>query len=44
MGSAEDWQAFLEKTGIEETVLFPSSGLSIGLLRDVEYTVSLCRA
>jgi hypothetical protein len=44
MGSAEDWQAFLDKTGIEETVLFPSSGLGIGLLRDVEYTVSLCRA
>jgi uncharacterized protein len=44
MGSAEDWQAFLEKTGIEETVLFPSSGLAIGLLRDVEYTDSLCRA
>lgn len=44
MGSAEDWQAFLEKTHIEETVLFPSSGLSVGLLRDVEYTASLCRA
>ncbi|HWP60800.1 MAG TPA: amidohydrolase family protein [Candidatus Acidoferrales bacterium] len=44
MGSAEDWIAFLDKTGIEETVLFTSYGLGVGLLRDIEYSVSLCRA
>ena len=43
-GSAEDWQAFLDRSGMKHAVLFPTSGLAHGVLRDVEYTVSLSHA
>jgi predicted TIM-barrel fold metal-dependent hydrolase len=44
VGNAEDWLAFLDYSGIEQTVLFPTEGLSIGNNRHKEYTVRLCRA
>jgi len=44
MGSAEDWVAFLTKVGVEETVMFPSEGLSIGFIQQADYAVRVCRA
>ena len=43
-GSAADWIAFLDKANVSDSILFTSDGLTIGLLRDEEYTVALCRA
>lgn len=43
-GSAEDWSALLDRAGIRETVLFTSEGLTVGILRLTDYTISLCRA
>lgn len=43
-GSGEDWLAFLEKTGIEHTVLFASEGLSVGFIQLADYAVRVCRA
>ncbi len=43
-GSAEDWVALLERAGMKDAVLFTSEGLTVGLLRLTDYTVSLCRA
>lgn len=44
VGSPEDWIEMLDITGIEQTVLFASEALSVGLLRQKEYTVRVCRA
>ncbi len=44
VGSPEDWVDMLDATGIEQTVLFASEALSVGLLRQKEYTVRVCRA
>lgn len=44
LGSAGDWIDLLDATGIEQTVLFPTEALSIGLIRQKEYTVRVCRA
>lgn len=43
-GSAEDWQGLLNKSGMNHTVLYPSMGLSHGVIRDIEYVTSLSRA
>lgn len=43
-GSGEDIAAFIEKTGIGATVLFPSEGLSVGFIQVSDYAVRLCRA
>ncbi|HUY20439.1 MAG TPA: amidohydrolase family protein [Candidatus Binataceae bacterium] len=43
-GSAADWIALLGQTPIEQTVLFTSDGLSMGWLRQREYTIRICRA
>jgi predicted TIM-barrel fold metal-dependent hydrolase len=44
MGSAEDWVAFLQKVGVEQTVMFPSEGLSVGFFQQADYAVNVCRA
>lgn len=44
MGSAEDWVAFLDKVDVEETVMFPSEGLSVGFFQQADYAVKVCRA
>ncbi len=44
MGSAEDWQAMLDKVGMEHAVLLTSEGLTVGQLRTVDYVVGVCRA
>jgi predicted TIM-barrel fold metal-dependent hydrolase len=42
-GSGQDWVAFLEKANVQESVLFPTDGLTIGFVRDVGYVTALCR-
>jgi len=37
------WLDFLDRTGIEATVLYPTAGLSTGLIRDADWAVALCR-
>lgn len=43
-GSGEDWVHFLDKTGIERSVLFPTRGLAVGFIQTPEYAAHLCRA
>jgi predicted TIM-barrel fold metal-dependent hydrolase len=43
-GSAEDWIAFLDRAGVERTVLFTSEGLSVGFIQRPQYAVAVCRA
>ena len=43
-GSGEDLSIFLDKTGIEQTVIFPTHGLAVGVIRTPEYAYHLCRA
>ena len=42
--SGEDWTHFLDKTGIEQTVIFPTRGLAVGFIQTPEYADRLCRA
>lgn len=44
MGSGEDWVAFLEKASVNEAVLFPSEGLSVGFFQQADYATRVCRA
>ena len=43
-GSGEDWAAFVEKVGIDNSVLFTSEGLSVGFIQLPAYAVSICRS
>lgn len=43
-GSPQDWLELVEQTPIAQTVLFTSDGLSVGWLRQREYTIRICRA
>ena len=38
------WEYFLDKVGIDRTVLYPTIGLTVGHLRDHDYAVALTRA
>ncbi|MEE8516982.1 MAG: amidohydrolase family protein [Alphaproteobacteria bacterium] len=40
----EGWIEFLEKVGIEWTVLYPTRGLSYGKMVSLDYAVAACRA
>ena len=40
----ESWEYFLEAVGIERTVLYPTLGLTIGRVRDLEYVKVVTRA
>jgi len=40
----ESWVHFLSSVGIERTVLYPTQGLTVGRIRDVDYAVALTRA
>jgi len=42
--SARSWLDFLDGAEIESTVLYPTSALTCGLIRDVEWAVTLARA
>ncbi len=43
-GSGEDWREFLNKTGVEQSILFPTKGLAVGFIQTPEYASFLCRA
>jgi predicted TIM-barrel fold metal-dependent hydrolase len=38
------WEFFLDAVGIRRTVLYPTAGLAVGLVRDLDYAIDLCRA
>jgi predicted TIM-barrel fold metal-dependent hydrolase len=42
--NAQHWLEFLDKNGIEMTVLYPTQGLTHGMIRDREWAVTLARA
>ena len=42
-GSGEDWLAFLEKAEVEQSVIFPTQGLSVGFIQMPSYAVRMCR-
>jgi predicted TIM-barrel fold metal-dependent hydrolase len=42
--TAQIWLDFLDQTGIALTVLYPTSGLACGFIRDPEWAVALTRA
>jgi len=42
--SAEDWNQFLDKTGISWTVLYPTAGLAVGRIMAPDWAVIACRA
>ena len=41
---AKAWDEFLEKSGIECSVVYPSYGLSVGRIVDSEWAIAACRA
>lgn len=41
---AKEWLAFLDTAGIEMSVLYPTSGLAYGLVKDREWATALARA
>ena len=43
-GNPVAWQRFLDDTGIETTVLYPTAGLAYGLIQDREWAIALGRA
>jgi uncharacterized protein len=43
-GDPETWVRFLDETGMETTVLHPTSGLAFGLVQDPDWSESLARA
>ena len=40
----DSWLYFLNAIGIERTVLYPTAGLTVGRVRDLEYAVAVTRA
>ena len=42
--NAERWLAFLDRCRIEETYIYPSTGLCCGLIQDREWAIALARA
>ena len=40
----EHWLEFIDKTGIESAVLFPSGGLTYGHITSADYAISVTRA
>ena len=38
------WEYFLDAIGIQRTVLYPTLGLTVGRVRDLEYSVAVTRA
>jgi predicted TIM-barrel fold metal-dependent hydrolase len=42
--SPDDWNQFLDKTGISWTVLYPTAGLAVGRIMAPDWAVVACRA
>src|SRR5215510_10123576 len=46
-GSANDaksWLSIMDEGGLDATILYPTAGLAIGLVREIDFAVALCRA
>jgi uncharacterized protein len=43
-GTPDEWLEFLDKTGISQTVIYPSGGLFLGMCVDVDLAVAVARA
>lgn len=43
-GDAKTWLEMLDTGGVATTVLYPTSGLGIGWIREPDFAVALCRA
>jgi len=41
---AASWLRLMDRTGMEQTVLYPTAGLGEGLIKDADWAVALCRA
>lgn len=41
---AKKWEDFLEKSGIDWTVVYPSAGLAVGRIVDAQWAIAACRA
>lgn len=41
---AEEWLSFMDETGIESTVLYPTAGLSVGMIQDPDWAVLVSKA
>ncbi len=41
---APTWLDFLDRCGLASTVLYPTTGLATGLIRDPDWAIALCRA
>lgn len=44
IGSGEDYQAFIERAGLEQAVMFTSEGLSVGFIQSADFAGRICRA
>jgi predicted TIM-barrel fold metal-dependent hydrolase len=42
--AVEQWLSFMDDTGIEQAVLYPTAGLAIGLIQDAEWACLAARA
>jgi predicted TIM-barrel fold metal-dependent hydrolase len=42
--NAETWIDFMDRVGIESTVLYPTAGLAAGLIQDPDWAVAVCKA
>ena len=41
---AQNWLDMLDKSGMETTVLYPTTGLGVGFINDPDYATAFCRA
>ena len=41
---ADEWISFMDETRIESTVLYPTAGLSVGMIQDPDWAILMCRA
>ena len=42
--NAQQWLDVLDKGGVETTVLYPTTGLGVGFIREADFAVAFCRA
>jgi predicted TIM-barrel fold metal-dependent hydrolase len=43
-GSAEDYAAFMDEAGVEQSIIFTSEGLSVGQIQSSDYASRICRS
>lgn len=42
--SAKEWVEFMDRTGIDWTVVYPTAGLAVGRIVSVDWAIAACRA